>query len=141
VHGRASACNREARASADEVRAGAGPRGYRSVTSSENDRSVPEFEEVGPPDDYQPDGMLARQIELVKGKPFDIKRAIREEWKAREQRGRWVAGNPAMKAKLTAYDHVLREHWSDRHEEMCEACAALEDDGKCASGLELLGAR
>ncbi|WP_424360799.1 hypothetical protein [Methylocystis parvus] len=82
---------------------------------------MPEFEEVGPPDDYQPDGMLARQIELVKGKPFDIKRAIREEWKAREQRGRWVAGN--------------------RHEEMCEACAALEDDGKCASGLELLGAR
>ncbi|NUJ81678.1 hypothetical protein HUN39_16925 [Methylocystis sp. FS] len=108
------------------------------VADLEQEKLVPEFEQVGPPDDYQPDGMLARQIELVKGKSFDLKRAIREEWKAREQRGRWAAGNPAMKAKITAYDHVLREHWSDRHDEMADACAALEDDKKCASGLELL---
>nr|WP_042671948.1 ABC-three component system protein [Methylobacterium sp. B34] len=108
------------------------------VADLEQDKLVPEFETLGPPDDYQPDGMLARQIELVKGKSFDLKRAIREEWKAREQRGRWMAANPAMKAKITAYDHVLREHWSDRHEEMVEACAKLEAEGKCASGLDLL---
>lgn len=108
------------------------------VADLEQDKLAPEFETLGPPDDYQPDGMLARQIELVKGKSFDLKRAIREKWKAREQRGRWTAGNPAMKAKITAYDHVLQEHWLDRHEEMVEACVELDAEGKCASGLDLL---
>jgi hypothetical protein len=108
------------------------------VADLEQDKLVPEFETLGPPDDYQPDGMLARQIELVRGKSFDLKRAIREEWKAREQRGRWTTSNPAMRAKITAYDHVLREHWLDRHDEMVEACAELEAEGKCASGLDLL---
>lgn len=108
------------------------------VADLEQEKLVPEFETLGPPDDYQPDSMLARQIELVNGKSFDLKRAIREEWKAREQRGRWATSNPAMKAKITAHDHVLCEHWSDRHEEMVDACAGLEADGKCASGLELL---
>lgn len=108
------------------------------VADIEQDKLVPEFEIVGPPEDYQPDGMLARQIELVNGKPFDLKRAIREEWKAREQRGRWLADNPAMASRISAYDQVLCEHWSDRHTEMAETCAALEEDGKCASGLQLL---
>lgn len=108
------------------------------VADLEQDKLVPEFETLGPPDDYQPDGMLARQIELVNGKSFDLKRAIREEWRAREQRGRWTAGNPAMKAKITDYDDVLREHWLDRHDEIVEACVELDAEGKCASGLKLL---
>jgi len=108
------------------------------VADLEQEKLAPDFETRAPPDDYQPDGMLARQIELVKGKPFDLCRAIREEWKAREQRGRWAADNPAMRAKITAYDHVLREHWFDRHEEMVDACAGLAPDGKCQSGLALL---
>ena len=108
------------------------------VADLEQEKLIPEFETVGPPDDYQPDGMLARQIALVKGKPFDLKRAIREEWKAREQRGRWLMDNPAMASKISAYDQVLREHWSDRHAEMADACADLKDDDKCTSGLQLL---
>jgi len=108
------------------------------VADLEQEKLVPEFETVGPPDDYQPDGMLARQIALVKGKPFDLKRAIREEWKAREQRGRWLSDNPAMASKISEYDQVLREHWSDRHAEIVDACADLKDDDKCASGLQLL---
>lgn len=108
------------------------------VGDLEQEKLVPEFETVSPPDNYQPDGMLVRQIKLVKGKPTDIKRAIREEWKAREQRGRWLNENPAMATKITTYDHVLQEHWADRHEEMVDACSALEEDERCASGLELL---
>lgn len=104
----------------------------------EQENLVPEFETLGPPDDYQPDGMLARQIELVKGKPFDLKRAIREEWKAREQRGSWTASNPAMRTKITAYDHVLCEHWSDLRDEMVDRCAGLDTDQRCAAGLDLL---
>ncbi|MCB9609599.1 MAG: hypothetical protein H6716_23610 [Polyangiaceae bacterium] len=104
----------------------------------EHDRLVPEFESVTPPEDYQPDGTLTRQIELVKGKPFELGRAIREEWRAREQRALWLASNPAMASKIAAYDEVLQEHWSDRHDEMVDACAELPDDQKCASGLEVL---
>jgi hypothetical protein len=108
------------------------------VADLEQGKLAPEFETVSHPKEYQPDGMLARQIELVKGKPFDLDRAIREEWKAREQRARWLDGNPAMATKIIEYDHVLHEHWSDRHAEIVDECAALEDDEKCASGLKLL---
>ena len=99
---------------------------------------LPSFETVSHPEDYQPDGMLARQIELVKGRPSDLERAIREEWKAREQRARWVNDNPAAASTINDYDSILREHWSDRHTQLIEDCAELEDGGKCASGLQLL---
>lgn len=97
-----------------------------------------DFETVSHPEDYQPDGMLARQIGLVNGKPSDYEKAIREEWKAREQRARWVAANPAMASKINDYDLVLREHWSDRHIQVAEDCADLEEVQKCSSGLNLL---
>lgn len=108
------------------------------VADIEQETLVPEFETLGPPDDYQPDSMLARQIDLVKGKPFDLTRAIREEWKAREQRGRWVTSNPAMRSKVTNYDQVLCEHWADRHDEMVETCDGLDVEARCAAGLKLL---
>lgn len=108
------------------------------VADLDQGKLVPEFETVSHPGDYQPDGMLARQIDLVKGKASDLEKAIREEWKAREQRARWVDGNPAMAVKINDYDLVLREHWSDRHTQMVEDCAELDDGQKCGSGLKLL---
>ena len=108
------------------------------ISDIDQESLTAEFETVSHPEDYQPDGMLTRQIELVKGKPFDLERAIREEWRAREQRGRWISSNPAMRTKITEYDQVLREHWSDRHVEMVDKCAELGDEEKCESGLELL---
>jgi hypothetical protein len=97
-----------------------------------------EFESLNPPDDYQPNGMLSRQIKLVDGKQSDHSKAIREEWKAREQRSKWLNGNPAMAATICEYDGVLKEHWSDRHSQMAEDCAELEHAEKCASGLKIL---
>lgn len=108
------------------------------VADLEQGKLVADFETLNHPEDYQPDGMLARQIELVKGKQYDLERAIREEWKAREQRARWIADNPAMATKITAYDLILREHWVDRHAELVDECASLPEDGKCESGLTLL---
>ncbi len=97
-----------------------------------------EFETVSPPDDYQPDGVLARQIKLVDGTQSDHSRAIREEWKAREQRSKWLNSNPAMAPIINDYDSILEEHWSDRHSQMAEGCAELEEKEKCASGLKIL---
>jgi len=43
-----------------------------------------------------------------------------------------------MATIINDYDFVLEEHWSDRHSEMVDECAELEDSKKCESGLELL---
>jgi len=103
----------------------------------EEGRLLPELETAMPPEDYQPDGMLARQIRLVEGKASDMSKAIREEWKAREQRSRWLNANPAMAATINDYDLILEEHWSDRHTQMVEECDEQEE-AKCLSGLKLL---
>jgi hypothetical protein len=108
------------------------------VADLEEGKLLPEFETATPPGDYQPDSMLARQIRLVNGKPSDLSKAIREEWKAREQRARWINGNPAMAATINDYDLVLKEHWADRHTQMSEDCAEWEDGGKCEGGLKIL---
>jgi hypothetical protein len=108
------------------------------VSDIEQDKLVPDFEVASPPEDYQPDGMLARQIKLVDAKPSDLSKAIREEWKAREQRAKWLNGSPAMAATINDYDLVLEEHWSDRHGQMVEDCAELDHNAKCQSGLKIL---
>lgn len=99
---------------------------------------VANFETVPKPLEYQPDGMLTRQIALVKGSDSEVDRAIREEWRARAQRARWTNENPALGAMINEYDAVLTEHWQDRHVEMSESCADLEETAKCTSGLDLL---
>jgi hypothetical protein len=108
------------------------------VGDLEEGKLLPEFETATPPEDYQPDGMLACQIRLVEGRRSDLSKAIREEWKAREQRSRWLNANPAMAATINDYDLVLEEHWSDRHTQMAEECAKLDHKEKCESGLKLL---
>jgi len=74
-----------------------------------------DFEQLEPPEDYQPDGMLTRQIKLVKGLKSDVSKAIREEWRARSQRSRWIEANAGNATKIDAYDKLLGESWSDRH--------------------------
>ncbi|MEY9463916.1 hypothetical protein ABH973_004329 [Bradyrhizobium ottawaense] len=107
------------------------------VADLEQGKLFAEFETATQPKDYQPDGMLARQIELVEGKPSDLMKAIREEWKAREQRASWISANSAMASTITEYDLILTEHWSDRHMQMCEECSK-QDDSKRKEGLKLL---
>ncbi len=104
----------------------------------EREELIADFETITQPSDYQPDGMLTRQINLVDGKGHDLTKAIREEWKARQQRSRWVNDRPAMAAKVAAYDYVLKEWWLDRHVEIVEACENLEEAEKRNKGLGLL---
>ncbi len=108
------------------------------IADIEQDRLVPDFETVSQPKDYQPDGMLTRQIRLVGGKDSDLTKAIREEWKAREQRSKWLNEKPSMATVIGQYDRVLQEHWSDRHSQMVEDCVEADDNGKCDSGLKIL---
>jgi len=95
-----------------------------------------DFELLMPPGDYQPDGMVARQIKLVAGGNSDLSKAIREEWRAREQRAKWLNDNSAMGTVVSQYDQLLEEAWSDRHGQMVEDCSEVADTVKCGSACK-----
>ena len=110
----------------------------RTVAELERDHLSMDFELAEPPVDYQPNGMLTRQIQLVKGLEIDVKKAIREEWRARAQRSRWLDANAANWTKIDMYDRVLKEHWSDLHGTVKEECATQEAAAKEEAGLKVL---
>ncbi|EIU5250315.1 TPA: hypothetical protein L4623_004947 [Pseudomonas aeruginosa] len=108
------------------------------IADLEDGTLVAEFTNFTQPEDYEPDGMLTRQIELVNGRASDIAKAIRAQWRAKEQRSSWINNNPRMRSTIASYDSVLTERWSDRHTQMVEDCADLEPAQVEAKGLELL---
>lgn len=97
-----------------------------------------DFETVPKPLEYQPDGMLTRQIALVNGGNSDLNKAIREEWRARAQRARWTTENPAHSSMISNYDALLTEHWSDMISQIVEECEDVGDQARRESGLGLL---
>lgn len=104
----------------------------------ERDELSPDFEGAQQPDDHEPDSMIARQIELVGGKPSDVRRAVRDEWRARAQRHRWCSERLDMAERIDRYDKLLQETWSDKHERMVEDCEGYDDVQKRMSGHQLL---
>lgn len=90
------------------------------------------------PSSYKCDSMIERQIALVGGGNSDLKRAVREEWRAREERSRWATENPARGEIISSYDDRLIEEWSDRHEDICGSCASEIDEVRQVKGLQLL---
>jgi len=108
------------------------------IAEIEQDALLPDFINISEPAWYRPEGVLTRQIELVGGKASDIAKAIREEWRARQQRAKWILERPEMATKIGLHDSHLHEEWSDRYGSMLEDCSGLDEDGQCASGLELL---
>lgn len=108
------------------------------IAQLEEERLVADFDVMPHPEDYKADGMLYRQIELVGGKPSDVTKAVREQWRAKEQRAKWITDNPQMRSKIATYDAKLTEHWSDRHVRMTEDCEGLDPAQVQAQGLDLL---
>jgi len=108
------------------------------IADIEQDRLTADFEVMAPPEEYEPDGMLTRQVHLVEGKGVDLSRAIRNEWMARQQRSKWINERPGMAGVIAAYDRVLKLYWSDEHDELVESCEEVEDAEKRRKGLDLL---
>jgi len=108
------------------------------ISDIEHEVLMPDFELMVPPADYQPEGLLTRQIALVGGGNSDIAWAIREEWRARQQRAKWIVDRPAMASKIERHDAIMREEWSDRHGRIVDDCVSVGEDEKRASGLGLL---
>lgn len=104
----------------------------------EHEKLLPEFERSGVPAGHIPHSGLIAQIDLVKGRESDKTKAIREEWRAREQRSKWVRKNPGLSATIYEYDVLLKEYWEDKYLAMCENCESSDESQKCNEGLELL---
>ena len=108
------------------------------VADIELDKLPNPFESVSPPSSHKPDSMIEKQVSLVDGSPSELKRAIREEWRARETRSTWSTENPARHDLILRYDERLIEEWSDRHAEMSEHCDGTTEDEAKEKGHELL---
>ncbi|MGP8432369.1 ABC-three component system protein [Paraburkholderia fungorum] len=104
----------------------------------ERDELLPDFESALLPDDHVPDSILTRQIELVGGTASDVRVAVREEWRARSQRHKWISERLDMATRIARYDDLLHETWHDKHERMCEECDEVDDDSKRQRGHCLL---
>jgi hypothetical protein len=108
------------------------------VSSIEIDELTSAFASAHLPMGYQCDPNIQRQIALVGGTERHLKRAIREEWRAREERSRWSTENPARHEIIANYDERLIEEWSDRHEDMRQKYTDSSSDEHQRNGLELL---
>lgn len=108
------------------------------VSELELDQFTNPFETATPPFSHLPSGMIDKQISLVNGSTGDLKRAIREEWRARETRSIWSIENPARRDQIAKYDDRLVEEWCDRHTELCEDCDDAVEEMICVKGLKLL---
>lgn len=82
--------------------------------------------------------LLERQIQLVDGGPSRVLRAVRDRWRARNQRRRWTDEDASLVPDLKAYDDLLKEAWGDRHGPMCDDCYGRDDDERRQRGLEVL---
>jgi hypothetical protein len=107
------------------------------VSAIELDELTSAFATAIHPSSYQFDSMIDRQISLVGG-TFELERAVREEWRAREERSRWSRENPARREEIARYDDRLVEEWSDRHSDMRSECASAPDETLKEKGLGLL---
>lgn len=108
------------------------------ISAIELDELTSAFATALHPSSYQSDSMIERQISLVGGGPTELRRAVREEWRAREERSRWSRENPARHDIIIKYDDRLVEEWSDRHEDICGGCANASAEVLKCKGLELL---
>ena len=82
--------------------------------------------------------VLERQIDLVDGGAPRVRRAVRDRWRARNQRRRWTDDDASLVGELKTYDDVLKEAWSDQHAPMCHDCRGLDDAEHRRRGLAIL---
>lgn len=111
---------------------------------------IREYGTTALPNDYgarQPDAaeyaaaegsILERQVHLVDGGPARVQRAVRDRWRARNQRRRWTDDDTSLAPLLKAYDDLLKQEWGDRHGPMCDDCRGLDDDERTRRGLMVL---
>ncbi|WP_085035750.1 ABC-three component system protein [Ensifer aridi] len=102
------------------------------------DKLIDNFASEIPPDSYRSHPMLHQQIALVDGTTAEVGRAVRDEWRARENRSRWSNENPSRRELIARHDDHLAEEWSDRHDDLCNDCREQSEATKRNMGHKLL---
>lgn len=82
--------------------------------------------------------VMVSQIRLVDGFNSHIERAAREMWRARSQRGRWMADEVGFSAELSEYDRELVQEWSDRHSVVRDEAETQDAAAQRHAGRRLL---
>lgn len=82
--------------------------------------------------------LLECQIVLVDGGASRVQRAVRDRWRARNQRRRWTDDDASLVPLLKEYDDVVKEAWGDRHGPIRDECRGREEDERRRRGRELL---
>ncbi|MEQ8500369.1 MAG: hypothetical protein RIB84_13310 [Sneathiellaceae bacterium] len=103
-----------------------------------HDNLVDYFSTEIPPNTYRSHPMVENQINLVGGTETWVRRAITNEWRARESRSRWSTENPTWQEKISNYDNRLAEEWSYKHADMREECDGQSDEIKKTNGHKIL---
>jgi hypothetical protein len=84
------------------------------------------------------DGRLfVRQLRDIEVAPKRIEWAIRDYYRAFEQRSRWTRDDLLVDNELQRYERGLIEAWEPRFESACEECAGLDDAGRIAAGRQV----
>lgn len=108
------------------------------VGEIERDELMADFESALLPDDHIPNSMLVQQISLVGGTLSDVRVAVRDEWRARSQRHKWIVDRLGMATRIALYDGILKERWQDKHERIKDDCKISDDAHKSKVGHQLL---
>ncbi|RWP38204.1 ABC-three component system protein [Mesorhizobium sp.] len=108
------------------------------VADIEHDTLVDYFAVELPPESHKSHPMVANQISLVGGTEAEFRRAVTNEWRARETRSRWSTENPWRRELIARYDDRLAEEWCDRHVDICHECNGLSEETKQSKGRALL---
>lgn len=81
------------------------------------------------------DGRLfVRQLRNIDVAPKRIEWAIRDYYRAFEQRSRWTRDDLLVDNELQRYERGLIESWEPRFESACEECARRDEAGRIAAG-------
>lgn len=84
------------------------------------------------------DGRLfVRQLRDIEVAPKRIEWAIRDYYRAFEQRSRWTRDDLLVDNELQRYERGLIEAWEPRFESACEECDGRDDAGRIAAGRQI----
>lgn len=84
------------------------------------------------------DGRLfVRQLRDIEVAPKRIEWAIRDYYRAFEQRSRWTRDDLLVDNELQRYERGLIEAWEPRFESACEECNERDEAGRIAAGRQV----
>jgi hypothetical protein len=84
------------------------------------------------------DRLFVEQLRLIEVSNPRIRAVIRDHWRAREQRSKWIRDIRVLPEELRKYDRVLFEEWERRADDHCSGIDAKDIAASKSAGQKLL---